>query len=301
MMDLGGATAGSAHTPGRDGRGPPFGGRHALDRVPASGRPDSGGRPPERIHPPDCRPGPQGRGGAERVRPARRRVLHRLGRRVPHVRMSEDGQPASPSPRVARYTWGGDCLWSTPIALGAVSHPGVLGMGRIPAGKYALCGPGVPWMKWMSITESAAGLVRRVAASFTDARGGIGRTFFLDLDGGAIVSATAPLPTGRKAIAGPGEFLIGSQGYGEFTTRRSTGTAAKRPGGPAMARSSTAEAPVRGQLEVLAVDVAVPGGPTTPSWMVSVDGATTRPIRRWTRRAQQCSGATAGSSPLTRT
>lgn len=60
----------------------------------------------------------------------------------------------------------------------------------------------------------------RIAASFTDTRGGIGRTFFLHLDSGETVSATAPAPTGRKAIAGPGQFLIGSQGYGAFTTSR---------------------------------------------------------------------------------
>ncbi|GAA3125108.1 hypothetical protein [Streptomyces goshikiensis] len=34
------------------------------------------------------------------------------------------------------------------------------------------------------------------------------------------MSATSPAPTGRKAIAGPGQFLIGSQGYGAFTTGR---------------------------------------------------------------------------------
>ncbi|MFE5962535.1 hypothetical protein ACFYZ6_12895 [Streptomyces rubiginosohelvolus] len=60
----------------------------------------------------------------------------------------------------------------------------------------------------------------RIAASFTDTRGGIGRTFFLDLDSGETVSVTPPAPTGRKAIAGPGQFLIGSQGYGAFTTGR---------------------------------------------------------------------------------
>lgn len=62
--------------------------------------------------------------------------------------------------------------------------------------------------------------MRQGRGQFHRRTGRIGRTFFLDLDGGAIVSATSPAPTGRKAIAGPGEFLIGSQGYGEFTTRR---------------------------------------------------------------------------------
>lgn len=34
------------------------------------------------------------------------------------------------------------------------------------------------------------------------------------------MSATSPAPTDRKAKAGPGQFLIGSQGYGTFTTSR---------------------------------------------------------------------------------
>lgn len=40
------------------------------------------------------------------------------------------------------------------------------------------------------------------------------------MDSGDIVSATSSAPTGRRAIAGPGQFLIGSQGYGAFTTSR---------------------------------------------------------------------------------
>lgn len=136
------------------------------------------------------------------------------------LRMSEDGQPASPSPRVARYTWEGDCLWSTPIALGAVSHPGVLGMGVETGWEVRPLRPWVPDEVGVDHWEPLLVSGDRVAASFADARGGLGRTFFLDLAGGAIVSATSPAPTGRKAIAGPGEFLIGSQGYGEFTTGR---------------------------------------------------------------------------------
>ncbi|MGW6742009.1 hypothetical protein ACWGDX_15000 [Streptomyces sp. NPDC055025] len=134
------------------------------------------------------------------------------------LRMSQDEQPAVTRPRVARYTWEGNGVWSTPIVLGAVSHPGVVGMG-VDTGREAR--PLRPWVPeevdvdhWEPLLVSAD----RVAASFTDARGGLGRTFFLDLASGAIVSATAPAPSGRKAIAGPGEFLIGSQGYGEFTT-----------------------------------------------------------------------------------
>ncbi|MFB7608821.1 hypothetical protein [Streptomyces gardneri] len=133
----------------------------------------------------------------------------------------ERGRPASPpEPRVARYTREGRCLWSTRIALGAVSFPGVVEVGDRTGGEIR---PRRPWVpeeigvdRWEPLLVSAD----RVAASFAETRGGIGRTFFLDLKDGATISVTSPAPPGRKAIAGPGEFLIGSQGYGAFTTGR---------------------------------------------------------------------------------
>ncbi|MEB3963145.1 hypothetical protein OKJ48_23290 [Streptomyces kunmingensis] len=129
-------------------------------------------------------------------------------------------QTPRPQPRVARYTQEGTCLWSTPIVLGAVSHPGVVGMGVETGWEKRPLRPWVPEEvgvdRWDPLLVSGD----RVAAGFTDTRSGIGRTFFLDLDSGEIVSVTSPAPTGRKAIAGPGEFLIGSQGYGAFTTSR---------------------------------------------------------------------------------
>lgn len=133
----------------------------------------------------------------------------------------ERSRPVSaPEPRVARYTREGRCLWSTPITLGAVSFPGVVEMGHRTGWEIR---PSRPWAPeeigvddWEPLLVSAD----RIAASFTETRAGIGRTFFLDLDNGATISATSPAPTGRKAIAGPGQFLIGSQGYGAFTTGR---------------------------------------------------------------------------------
>ncbi|WP_228181695.1 hypothetical protein [Streptomyces anulatus] len=133
----------------------------------------------------------------------------------------ERSRPTSvPEPRVARYTREGECLWSTPIALGAVSFPGVLEMGDRTGWEIRPRRPWVPEEIGIDHWEPLLVSADRIAASFTDARGGIGRTFFLDLDSGATISVTAPAPTGRKAIAGPGQFLLGSQGYGAFTTGR---------------------------------------------------------------------------------
>ncbi|MFE6978087.1 hypothetical protein [Streptomyces sp. NPDC057682] len=138
----------------------------------------------------------------------------------PMLRRMQGIASTPPPPRVARYTREGQCLWSTPVTLGAVSHPGVMGMSRQTGWETRPLRPWVPEETSVDHWEPLLVSGDRAAASFTDAHGGLGRTFFLDLVSGAIVSATEPTPMGRKAIAGPGAFLIGSQGYGEFTTRR---------------------------------------------------------------------------------
>ncbi|MGK5642392.1 hypothetical protein ACSNOK_29375 [Streptomyces sp. URMC 126] len=134
----------------------------------------------------------------------------------------ERSRPATslPEPRVARYTREGECLWSTPIGLGAVSFPGVVETGDRTGWKIRPRRPWVPEEIGVDHWEPLLVSADRIAASFTDTRGGIGRTFFLDLRSGETVSVTAPAPAGRKAIAGPGQFLVGSQGYGAFTTGR---------------------------------------------------------------------------------
>ncbi len=60
----------------------------------------------------------------------------------------------------------------------------------------------------------------RVAATFADKHSGIAVTFFLDTDTGQLIAASRPGPGHHKAISGPGEFLIGFQGYGAFSTGR---------------------------------------------------------------------------------
>ncbi|WP_405985580.1 hypothetical protein [Streptomyces sp. NBC_00872] len=140
--------------------------------------------------------------------------------RAPVPRAPLPPLPPAPRPRVARYTREGACLWSTPVVLGAVSYPGVLGMSAETGWETRPLPPWVPEEVGVDHWEPLLVSGDRVAAGFSDTRGRIGRAFFLDLDSGEIVSATSPAPTGRKAIAGPGEFLIGSQGYGAFTTGR---------------------------------------------------------------------------------
>ncbi|NUK03766.1 hypothetical protein [Streptomyces lunaelactis] len=132
----------------------------------------------------------------------------------------EAGHQPSHPPRVARYTMEGHCVWSTPIGLGTVSHPGVVGMSAETDWEIQPVKPWAPRLVEAAYSEPLLVSGDRIAASFTDESSGIGRTFFLDLVSGTVVGATNPAPSGRKAISGPGEFLIGSQGYGQFTMSR---------------------------------------------------------------------------------
>lgn len=150
------------------------------------------------------------------------------------VRRERSRQASLPEPRVARYTREGECLWSTSISLGAVTYQGVVERGNHTGWEIRPRRPWVPEEVGVDNWEPLLVSADRVAASLTDTRGGIGRTFFLDLHSGEIVSATSPAPTGRKAIAGPGQFLIDSQGYGAVLAGRQ---AACRGRGPRRARA----------------------------------------------------------------
>ena len=68
----------------------------------------------------------------------------------------------------------------------------------------------------------------RIAATFFEDGGGsgIGVAFLLDSDTGQCIKRTPPGPHGYKAIPRPGEFLVGLQGYGAFTTQHYDGTGA---------------------------------------------------------------------------
>ncbi|THA84493.1 hypothetical protein E6U81_12445 [Streptomyces sp. A0592] len=123
-------------------------------------------------------------------------------------------------PRVARYSREGRCLWSTPIDLGPVSHPGLLEMSAETGWEVRTAAPRPP--SWVEASRWGPLLVSgdRVAAGFADGRSGVGRTFFLDLVSGALVAVTDPAPSSRNAIAGPGAFLVGALGYGACAMRR---------------------------------------------------------------------------------
>ncbi|WP_164478615.1 hypothetical protein [Mycolicibacterium stellerae] len=119
--------------------------------------------------------------------------------------------------RLARHDSDGSTRWSVPLPLLDISLAGFVAMLR--AGEVQPSPPQPP----RGVVEAGrptALLVSgsRAAATVCCDTSGIAVTFFVDTDTGQVAGTTAPSPICEKAIAGPGEFLIGFQGYGAFHT-----------------------------------------------------------------------------------
>ncbi len=126
--------------------------------------------------------------------------------------------PRGSHARLARHDEDGGTRWSTPLTLKELSFPGVVEISRHTGGKIA---PSPPWTPrtvepshWNPLLVSGS----RVAATISCGSSGIAVTFFVETDTGQLIGTTVPGPTHQKAIVGSGEFLIGSQGYGAFST-----------------------------------------------------------------------------------
>ena len=122
--------------------------------------------------------------------------------------------------RVARHAPDGARHWSTPAVLDQLSYPGVLEMSVETRWQVRPSKPWTPRTVEADHWEPLLVAGHRIAATFADGHSGIAVTFFLDTDTGRLLAASPPAPGGHKAIAGPGQFLIGSQGYGAFCTAR---------------------------------------------------------------------------------
>ncbi len=126
--------------------------------------------------------------------------------------------PPGQHSRVARYTNAGATTWSTSLTLEQLSFPGVVEVGAHTGGQIR---PMKPWnprtievAHWQPLLVSA----NRILVGLTDGSSGIGVCAILDTLTGQIVATTEPAPYHHKAIAGPGSFLIGRQGYGAFSS-----------------------------------------------------------------------------------
>lgn len=123
-------------------------------------------------------------------------------------------------PRVSRHRGDGTSVWSTPIRLGDLSHPGVVEISKGSGWQMRQKAPWAPREVTVAHHEPLMVAGNCVAASFEDSGSGLGRTFLLDLATGKTSAVTAPAPGGHKAIDGARGFLIGAQGYGAFETAR---------------------------------------------------------------------------------
>lgn len=120
--------------------------------------------------------------------------------------------------RVERTDGSGTRRWSAELPDVRLSYAGVV---QMSAASGWCAEPMAPWRPRALAPERDAGLLvsaDRVLATFTDWSSGIGMGFCLDLASGDLVWTTPPHPTGERAIAGPGDFLVGSQGYDAFST-----------------------------------------------------------------------------------
>ena len=122
--------------------------------------------------------------------------------------------------RLARHDLDGRAKWSTVLPLRDIAFRGCVYIGRGTGGKILQTPPWTPRIVEAGGPTALLVSGSRVAATVRCGDSGIAVTFFVDTDTGRLIGKTAPGPTHLQAIAGPGTFLIGSQGYGVFITRR---------------------------------------------------------------------------------
>lgn len=154
-------------------------------------------------------------------------VAHRPDEELGAVLIVPDGfctaWTSGPPYRGARVDWrdaDGACVWSTDIPPDQIAHDCVM---QASAETGWLSRPKKPWIpgdfrlhRWEPLLISG----NRILASYWEIKSGLAISYFLDTANGQIVNSTKPAPIGHKAIASKGEFLVGIQGYDEFSTAR---------------------------------------------------------------------------------
>ncbi len=139
--------------------------------------------------------------------------------------------------RVDRRGTDGACIWSAAIPPEPLAHDRVMAASEATGWRSQPKSPWIPGTFRLHGWEPLLVSGDRILATYREGKSGLSISYFLDTATGAIISSTRPAPIGRKAISGPGEFLIGRHGYDEFTTIRYTragGEAARWPTHAAM-------------------------------------------------------------------
>jgi hypothetical protein len=126
--------------------------------------------------------------------------------------------PPGGAARLARYRANGDQLWSTRLVLDRLPLPGVLAAGVDTNWQVRPEKPWTPQTIRFGQPEPLLISGDRILAGLADYTSGIGVCILLDAHSGQIIALTEPAPYGHKAVVGPGQFLIGCQGYDAFST-----------------------------------------------------------------------------------
>ncbi|NUO57954.1 MAG: hypothetical protein HOV78_14895 [Hamadaea sp.] len=120
--------------------------------------------------------------------------------------------------RLARHGDTGDTIWSTPLPLDTISYPGVVEAGDATGWQVRPKSAWVPSTLQVAHWQPLLVAGDRILVEISDGSSGIGICTFVETATGQVISATEPSPYHHKAIAGPGRFLVGAQGYGAFTS-----------------------------------------------------------------------------------
>jgi hypothetical protein len=116
----------------------------------------------------------------------------------------------------------GACIWSATIPPEQIAHDCIMAASAETGWRSQPKSPWIPGTFRLHGWEPLMVSGDRILASYREGKSGLGISYFLDTVTGEITSSTRPAPVGHKAISGPGEFLIGVQGYDEFATVRYT-------------------------------------------------------------------------------
>jgi hypothetical protein len=124
--------------------------------------------------------------------------------------------------RVDRRGADGACIWSAVIPPERIAHNGIMTASAETGWRSQPKSPWIPGNFRLHSWEPLLVSDDRILASYREGKSGLGISYFLDAATGEITNSTRPAPVGYKAISGRGEFLIGVQGYGDFSTARYT-------------------------------------------------------------------------------
>lgn len=180
--------------------------------------------------------------------------------------------------RVDRRGADGACIWSATMPPEPIAHDCVMAASEETGWRSQPKSPWIPGIFRLHAWEPLLVSGDRILATYREGKSGLGISYFLDIATGEIIGSTRPAPIGHKAIPGPGEFLIGVQGYDEFATVRYTrdgGEAARWPthgamlmdhAGKLLGIESDNRAGGQPRLRVMEPDGSLSDGPVLPGY-----------------------------------